>query len=198
MATIIIDTTHLLSAVNFNKAVIYINGIDREDAEWSEHNFYSVDEGEHHIKVTQKSLGFLPIYTGTAEIIVRLQKDEIVLLKYKSGFLSYELKIISRFLQSSSTKPPSIEIKTQPIPSNPFENTSTANQNITIPPPSISEKLFLIEGDPTPGYSLTQIKTKLENQQIELNTRIKEAGTNVEYAEIKLFPEINTQYNNFI
>ncbi len=61
-----------------------------------------------------------------------------------------------------------------------------------------SEILYLIEGSPTPGYTLAQIKSKLESQEIDLNTRIKVAGTNADYAEIKIFPEINTQYNNFI
>jgi hypothetical protein len=198
MATLIIDTTHLLSAVNINKAVIYIDGINREDAKWSEDNTYSVDEGEHHIKVTQKSMGFLPIYTGTAEIMVSLKKDETVTLKYRRSFLSYELEIISRFLKPAPTQPTAVETKTQPIPQNPFENTSTATQNIVITPPPIPEKLFLIEGSSNPGYTLTQIKTKLESQEIDLNTRIKVAGTDADFAEIKIFPEINTQYNNFI
>ena len=61
-----------------------------------------------------------------------------------------------------------------------------------------SEILYLIEDSSNLGYTLAQIKIKLENQEIDLNTRIKKAGTNGDFTEVKQFPEINTQFNNFI
>ena len=174
MATLIIDTTHLLSAVNTNKVLIIIDGIAKEDANWSDNNTYSVNEGEHHIKVVQKIWGILPVYTGSSEIIVRLQKNETVKLKYKKGFLSYNLEIDSRFLKPSSTKIPVV-----------------IEENF-------NETQYLIEDDPNAYYTLTQIKTKLEKQEINLNTRIKVVGAKEDYAEVKQFPEINTQFNSFI
>ena len=154
--------------------LIIIDGIAKEDAKWSDNNTYSVDEGEHHIKVVQKTWGILPVYSGSSEIIVRLQKNETVKLKYRRGFLNYNLEIDSRFLKPSSTKLPVV------IEENNHETE------------------YLIEDDPKTYYSLTQIKTKLEKQEIDLNTRIKEVGATGDYTEVKQFPEINTQFNSFI
>jgi hypothetical protein len=98
--------------------------------------------------------------------------------------------------------------------SKPLETENPGNQTIPafdsavpVQPPPVSpavnnevrsEILYLIEGSSNTGCTLAQIKTKLESQEIDLNTRIKVAGTDADFAEIKIFPEINTQYNNFI